>query len=277
MPRSLHALWNSARQPGLTMLSDDDIHERLIEAVIDQRLLPGTRLAEDKLGQVFGVPRTRIHQILIRLAREQVVTLDPRQGATVAQPTMEDAREVFEARALIEAVLVKRFMERATPGDLAALTECIEAEEEARREADQADALRLSVRFHLLIAGGAQHQTFTRMLKKLMSRTSLILMSYAPAERASAWTNPTSVRWVEACRCDGHRGLLAALRAREPLRLEDRITHAAELMRAHLAQIEEGLCFNQPEMSCRDVADLLTHDRMAWLTHGRMVERLLEA
>ena len=101
--------------------SDDEIHQRFIEAIIDQRLLPGTKLVEDKLGQAFGVSRTRVRQVLIRLAQEQVVTLEPNKGATVAQPSIEDAREVFEARALVEAVLVGRFIERATPADLQAL------------------------------------------------------------------------------------------------------------------------------------------------------------
>lgn len=261
-------------------LSDDEIYERIIDAVIDQRLLPGTRLGEDKLGQVFGVSRTRIRQVLIRLAHEQVVTLEANKGATVAQPSVADAREVFEARALIEAVLLQRFMERATPADMQALADCIEAEEEARREADQADALRLSGRFHLLIAEVAQHQTFARMLKKLISRTSLILMSYAPTERSRqpAGASQTPARWVDACRCDAHRGVLTALRAREPVALQARIDHAAELMRLHLGDIEAGLCFNQPtDALSDDMAELFGQDRAARLARRRVGSRLLEA
>lgn len=252
---------------GRVVLSDDDIHERIIDAVIDQRLLPGTKLVEDKLGQAFGVSRTRIRQVLIRLAHEQVITLEPNKGATVAQPTVEDAREVFEARALIEGVLVQRFIERATPDDLQALVDCIEAEEEARREGDQAGALRLSGRFHLLIAEVAAHQTFARMLKKLISRTSLILMSYAPTERVRPIMGNTPVRWVDACLCDAHRGVLTALRAakgipegwRAPVDdrpVEARIESAMQRMREHLNDIESGLCFNLPHNDPLDMREL---------------------
>src|SRR3990167_3902082 len=85
-------------------LSDEEIYQRLIEAIVDQRLLPGTKLVDDKLGQAFGVSRTRIRQVLIRLAQEQEVTLQPNKGASVAEPTVAEAREAFEARAVVESV-----------------------------------------------------------------------------------------------------------------------------------------------------------------------------
>jgi DNA-binding GntR family transcriptional regulator len=252
---------------GKVVLSDDDIHERIIDAVIDQRLLPGTKLVEDKLGHAFGVSHTRIRQVLIRLAHEQVVTLEPNKGATVAQPSVDDAREVFEARALIEGVLVQRFIERATPEDFDELVECIEAEEEARREGDQAAALRLSGRFHLLIAEVAAHETYARMLKKLISRTSLILMSYAPTERARPVMGNAPVRWVDACMCDAHRGVLTALRSARGMStgwgqpvderpVAQRIEDAAARMREHLNDIESGLCFNLPSPVEQDMHEL---------------------
>ncbi|WP_290871336.1 GntR family transcriptional regulator [Aquabacterium sp.] len=237
-------------------LSDDDIHERLIEAIVDQRLLPGTKLVEDKLGQAFGVSRTRIRQVLIRLAQEQVVTILPNKGASVAEPTVEQAREVFEARGVVEAVLVRRFIERASAAErkraLKALADCIEAEEAARQAGDQAMALRHSGAFHLLLAEAAGHDTFARFLHKLVSRTSLILMSYAPVERARlTMGQQPPVRWVQACRCDEHRGLLTALRAARPG--QPSVDQAVALMTAHLGHIEASLCFNQPAPAQDDV------------------------
>jgi DNA-binding GntR family transcriptional regulator len=225
-------------------LSDEDIHRRMIEAIVDQRLLPGTKLVEDKLGQAFGVSRTRIRQVLIRLAQEQVVTILPNKGASVAQPTVDEAREVFEARCVIEAVLVRRFIERAKAADLKALAACIDAEEVARKAGDHAMALRHSGRFHLLLADAAGHRTFEQVLRKLVSRTSLILMSYAPAPRHRAALGAEPVRWVQACRCDEHRGLLTALRG--AVKGKVAADDAVSLMTRHLHHIEAGLCFNEP-------------------------------
>ncbi|RZL00344.1 MAG: GntR family transcriptional regulator [Rubrivivax sp.] len=237
------------------VLSDEEIYQRLIEAIVDQRLLPGTKLVEDKLGQAFGVSRTRIRQVLIRLAQEQVVTLQPNKGASVAEPTVEEAREVFEARTVVETVLVQRFVARATPKDLKALADCIAAEDEARRTGDKTMALRLSGQFHLLLADTAAHQTFAKFLHKLVSRTSLILMSYTPVERLQVAGSELPQRWVQACRCEEHRGLLTALRAATQGKATT--DQAVRLMAEHLAHIEASLSFTQAEPAGVDVVQAL--------------------
>jgi hypothetical protein len=147
------------------------------------------------------------------------------------------------------------------------LVECIEAEEEARREGDQAAALRLSGRFHLLIAEVAAHKTYALMLKKLISRTSLILMSYAPAERVRPVMGNAPARWVDACLCDAHRGVLTALRSARGMGtawgqavderpVAQRIEEAAAQMREHLNDIESSLCFNLPSPVEQDMREL---------------------
>lgn len=226
-------------------LSDEDIHRRLVEAIIDQRLLPGTKLVEDRLGQAFGVSRTRIRQVLIRLAQEQVVTILPNKGASIAEPTVQESREVFEARRVVETLLVRRFVARAKAADLKRLADCISAEEDARKRGDQATALRQSGRFHQLVADVAGHGTFTRFLERLISRTSLILMRFAPPSPLAA--PAPRQRWVQACRCDEHRGIVTALRAAVKGQGEAEVTVAVDLMRAHLQNLEDSLCF-EPEV-----------------------------
>ena len=230
-------------------LSDAEIHDRLVAAVLDQRLLPGTKLVEDKLGQVYGVSRTRIRQVLIRLAQAQVVTLSPNRGASVAQPSVQEAREVFEVRRLIEPTLLQRAIQRASEADLQALAAQIAQEELARASGQRGLALRLSGEFHLQLAALASHATLARLLAELVSRTSLILMAYGSAapERRPGQPGPGNpaqpeqpARWVEACNCHEHRGLLAAVRLRD--------TAAAQaLMLQHLDALEATLCFNLPE------------------------------
>lgn len=245
--------------PTAPVLSDEEIYQRLIEAIVDQRLLPGTKLVEDKLGQAFGVSRTRIRQVLIRLAQEQVVTMQPNRGASVAEPTVEEAREVFEARTVVETVLVRRFVARARAADLKRLAACIEAEEEARRTGDKTMALRLSGQFHLLLAETAAHQTFAKFLHKLVSRTSLILMSYTPVERPQVAGSELPERWLQACRCEEHRGLLTALRGASQGKRE--ADDAVRLMAEHLAHIEASLCFNPADAGGVDVVQALRKPR----------------
>ena len=81
--------------------------------------------------------------MLVRLANEQVVTLTPNRGASIAQPTEKEAREVFEVRRLVEPTLVERFITRATSADMDTLARCIDGEETARNSGDMRRAIRL--------------------------------------------------------------------------------------------------------------------------------------
>jgi DNA-binding GntR family transcriptional regulator len=223
------------------LLTENDIYERMVETILDHRLPPGTKLIEDRLATAFGVSRTRIRPVLVRLANEQIVTLTPNRGATVAQPTQAEAREVFEVRRMIEPTLITCFIAQASADDIAVLSQCIAQEEEARLAGDMRRAIRLSGDFHLHIANAAQHQTLGRILRELVSRTSLILMTY----RADVQPQSQASR----CGCQEHRALLDAIRLRDA-------REAARLMQAHLAQLESQLQFNQGDADAPDLLSL---------------------
>src|ERR1700710_1097137 len=78
------------------------VYVGLRDAILTHALSPGTKLPEDELGEVYSVSRTIVRSALQSLAHDRLVTLEPNRGAFVAQPTKSEAREVFEARALIE-------------------------------------------------------------------------------------------------------------------------------------------------------------------------------
>lgn len=223
--------------------SDADIHGRLFEALLDQRLTPGTRLREDELGQAFGVSRTRIRQVLIRLANEQLVTLVPNAGARVAEPTPDEAREVFAARRLIEPSLAAGFIVHATAGDLRVLQGYIVDEEKARRDGRRHDGIRHAGGFHLHVAAHAGNATLARMMRELVSRTSLVLMRYGPHDLREPGT-------AGGCDCHEHRGILAAIKLRDA-------AAAGQLLVQHLDRLEGQLGFAAPERGSPRLAALL--------------------
>lgn len=226
----------------LVALTENEIYDRMVATILDHRLPPGTKLIEEKLATAFGVSRTRIRPVLVRLANEQIVTLTPNRGATIAQPSEQEAREVFAVRRLIEPSLVELFIQKASATDLQGLKTCIDAEEDARRTGDMRRAIRLSGEFHLLIAEGANHQTLGRILRELTSRTSLILMTYSNVQ-SYAWQETTS------CGCREHRALLDAIRLRDS-------REAGVRMRDHLSRLEAQLQFDVPPEAAPDLSAL---------------------
>ena len=77
-------------------------------AIVERRLAPGTKLAEQQIADIFKVSRTLVRQALNQLSRDRLITLEPARGAFVAQPSVEEARQVFELRQMLEAALVKQ-------------------------------------------------------------------------------------------------------------------------------------------------------------------------
>jgi DNA-binding GntR family transcriptional regulator len=225
-----------------TSLTDSDIYDRIVSTILDHRLAPGTKLVEDRLATAFGVSRTRIRPVLVRLANEHIVSLTPNRGAMVAQPTVDEAREVFEVRRMIEPTLVERFIAQASADNIAVLVASLAEEETAQTQGDMHRAIRLSGNFHLHIAEHAGHQTLGRVLREMVSRTSLILMTYGPVARSERDA-------VAACNCREHRALLDAIRLRIA-------PEATRLMREHLNRIEAQLQFVPTQSAAPDLVQL---------------------
>ncbi|WP_371156941.1 GntR family transcriptional regulator [Jannaschia sp. 2305UL9-9] len=193
------------------------IANRLTEALHEHRVLPGMKLAEDEVGDTFGVGRTIVRQALRILAQEGLVTLERNRGAFVTQPSVIDAREVFEARALLEPTTAAAAAVRITSCDLAALETHIEAEHAALDAGDTGQALRLSGQFHIEIARIADQATIEAFIRQLISRSSLVIALY--------WRRRSAL-----CESHAHHALLDAFRQRDA-------AEASELMKGHLVDL----------------------------------------
>src|SRR4051812_49640545 len=90
------------------------IYRTLRHAIIEQALEPGAKLPEDAIGERFGASRTIVRHALGRLAAEGLVELRRNHGASVAVPSWEEARDVFDVRLGLERLVVARLAGRLT-------------------------------------------------------------------------------------------------------------------------------------------------------------------
>ena len=153
----------------------DEIYERVYVATMEHRLQPGTKLGEERLADIFGTSRARIREVLTRLAHEQIVELFPQRGAYVAKPTIEQARDVFETRRLIEPAVLRRLIDTLTPETTAPLRQHLELEFDARRRDDKRAVIRLSGEFHTLAAELAGNSALARNMRELSMLTCLAI------------------------------------------------------------------------------------------------------
>ena len=91
------------------------IVESLTRAIVEHKLRPGTKLAEQKLADHFGVSRTLVRQALFQLSQNRLIRLEPARGAFVAAPSVMEARQVFAVRRMLEAEMTRAFVREVTP------------------------------------------------------------------------------------------------------------------------------------------------------------------
>lgn len=205
--------------------ASDAVYERIVSAIFEHRLAPGTKLVEDRLAEIFGVNRSRIRSALARLAHEQLVRLEPNRGAFVAAPSTREAREIFESRRLIEPGLVRRLTETIDARGVARLRALVREEAQARANNDRRAIIRLSGEFHIAVAELAGNRFITKALRELASLTCLIIFLYDSAA-------------IPSCHGDEHARITEAVARRDAER-------ASALMLHHLDHVEASLSLQE--------------------------------
>lgn len=213
------------------------VYTGLLTAILDHRLPPGTRLPEDEIGAAFGASRTIVRAALQALAHERVVVVEPNRGAQVAHPTVEEARQVFEVRSLLEPRAAALAAGRATRTDIAALRRHLKEEQAALAADDRHRAIALSASFHIRIAEIAAHQILEGFIRELTSRSSLVVALY--------WHRHDTI-----CERHAHAALVDAIGGSEGER-------AADLMRSHLVDVLSGLDFSRQPPRPQSLAALI--------------------
>ncbi len=141
------------------------------------------------MAHVFETSRARIRKVLLVLAQENVVRLEPNRGAFVCRPTPGEARQVVEARRAVELHLVREAARKARSGTMQRLRKLIDREQAALEYGDHERILHLSGEFHIVIADATDNRILVDFLRELVSRCYLILATY---ERRDNSTCPQS-------------------------------------------------------------------------------------
>jgi DNA-binding GntR family transcriptional regulator len=218
-------------------LDNNQIYARVFEAIVGHRLMPGTHLKEDELCEIFGIGRTRLRAILSRLSADHIVELVANRGAFVSKPTIDEAREVFRARRLIEGHLVRRAAENPTEAVRAALMHHLGQERAARAAGDQSVVIKRCGKFHQVLGEQAESPIVARFLRELIARSSLIVAIY-------------EAKPPEECEMEEHRVLTELV-------LASRAEAAVELMERHLHGIEDRLDLQPRLQAHRDLRSAL--------------------
>lgn len=225
--------------PSKPKVPTERVSHALALAIHEHRIAPGTKLGEDEIGEIYDVSRTVVRAALQSLAHIQLVEIQRNKGAFVAQPSLREAREVFEARALLEPRTAGSAATRATPRDIDILKQHIAQEHAALRDGDRGRALNLSGLFHIEMARIADQDTIRRFIETLIARSSLIIALY--------WRRESAL-----CESHAHHALVDAIAQAD-------VKNAEELMHSHLVDLNSALDLRDRPTPSRSLRELLTY------------------
>ena len=202
------------------MATSYDISNRIVEAVMAQRLAPGARLGEQQLAMLFDCSRTIVREALMRLAARGIVTVSSRRGWYVVEPSQDEAREAFEARLVIETGLI-RSMRTVDKAALKRLRAHLARERAAVNGGDVGTRSFLLGDFHVCLAECLGNSLLADTLRDFTARTTLIAMLYQSSHNA-------------AQSCEEHGQIVAALEKGE-------LAEAEKLMAQHIGTVQAAL------------------------------------
>lgn len=223
-----------------------DLTQHLLEDISSQRLAPGAKLPPERvLAERFGLSRPIVREVLRRLQERNLVDILPARGTIVRSPSTIDegrsldsfyrrsratARQVTEARLMLEVEAARLAARRATEEELAGLTACVDAFDASEHPLERA---RHDIAFHARLARSS-HNVVVETMYASLARLAFELM-------LRSLSDPD----ILAAGAPYHRQILDAVRSREP-------EQAAQAMREHLSLAQKmfGADFD------RDVADI---------------------
>ena len=197
-----------------------EISNRIIEAVMAQKLAPGARLGEQQLALLFDCSRTIVREALTRLAARGIVTVSSRRGWYVVAPSQDEAREAFEARRVIEMGLIRCTTE-VSKAAVKQLKSHLNREKAAVNGSDVGLRSFLLGDFHVCLAECLGNRLLADTLRDFTARTTLIAMLYQSSHDA-------------AQSCKEHVQIVQALEKGD-------LVLAEKLMQDHLSSVQATL------------------------------------
>ena len=150
------------------------VARKLREAIMSGNLKPGQRLVERELCEMMGVSRPSIREALRLLEADGLVNTVPHRGPMVSTISLEEARQLYAARAVLEGFAGRECARLHDPAVVRKIGEALTRLKAALAESDMIAVLEAKTDFYAALIGGCQNAFIERMLKPLHDRITLL-------------------------------------------------------------------------------------------------------
>jgi DNA-binding GntR family transcriptional regulator len=198
------------------------VADKIREFIILGKFKPGERLVESKLAESLGISRQPIREAFRILELEHLITLIPRKGAYISEISLQETKEIYEIRAMIEGFAAQLAIPHLTQKDLSRLELIFDLMEKAIRENNLEKVIQYNLSFHQKIVSLSKNGNLAKVYRSML----------LPVIRYQKMGLSLHSSWVVSL--EEHRRILEALNSRDIKRTE-------EMCRNHVLKAEKRL------------------------------------
>jgi len=200
----------------------DAVCAKIRDEILSGALKPGVRLQQTELAERFGISRMPVRDALRKLEAEGLVTVYPGRGAVGATLDLDELRDIYQIRFILEEAAARMSAAAVTSEDMVELTELVYKMEEACRKGDLGAWLELDRKFHMTSYRHCRNSRLLDTIDSIWNATQHFRRAYC--------TLPGGMQKAH----DEHRRIIAGLEKK------DSETFAA-LVREHLQETLDGI------------------------------------
>lgn len=131
-----------------TKLMSEEIADILRENVISGNINPGEKVNEYQVAKLLNISRPPIREAFRLLAAEGLITLVPRKGAFVSKLSIQEVKEIYEMKSMMESFAVRLAIPIVDEKEVSKLDSILRLMEEKIKENNFRQIQRLNIEFH---------------------------------------------------------------------------------------------------------------------------------
>ena len=161
----------------------DEAYAALEELIVHGQLGAGVVVTEAMLAERLGIGRTPIREALRRIAREHLVSIQPRRSVTIAPIDVRSQLRMLELRRAVESLVAQSAAKRATPEERRRFAELAQDFEQSAKARDEVTFMRVDREFNELCIRAARNEfaaASMRLIAPLARRFWIHYSHYSP-------------------------------------------------------------------------------------------------
>lgn len=157
------------RQQSLTSLVQREIERRIIAGEVE----PGAKLNEAELAAAMGISRGPVREAFRALEQAGLVHTEKNRGVFVRQVSLQEANDIYEVRAALEAQIGRLAAKRITAEQLERLRGVVKRMHAVGRSRDPDAYFPLNLEFHETLAEACGNRALATNYRRVVNELNL--------------------------------------------------------------------------------------------------------